>query len=176
MLAVDRGNDPAYLGINTPAELVAAEDVLARRIVDRHLAAGVLIRSREAARIGPEVVIAPGVDLCGPVELSGRTHIAAGVVIDSHTVLHDTVIGPGAHVQSFSHLEGAQVGADCQVGPYARLRLGAVLEEGAKVGNFVEMKKIGPWRRRQGQPPDLSRRRHRGGPGQHRRRHHHLQL
>ena len=146
VLAVDRGDDPAYLGINTPAELVAAEDVLARRIVNAHLAAGVIIRGRDSARIGPEVVIAPGVDLCGPVELSGRTRIASGAVVEAHTVLRDTVIGPDVRVQAFSHLDGAVVGPGCQVGPYARLRPGAVLEDGARVGNFVEMKKsvLGP--------------------------------
>ena len=141
VLAVNRGPDTAYLGINTPAELVAAEDVLTRRIVAAHLAAGVIIRAREAVRIGPEVTIAPGVDLCGPLELYGRTDIAAGAVIASHGVLRDTIIGPDVRVHSFCHLEGAVVGLACQVGPYARLRPGAVLEHDARVGNFVEMKK-----------------------------------
>jgi bifunctional UDP-N-acetylglucosamine pyrophosphorylase/glucosamine-1-phosphate N-acetyltransferase len=47
----------------------------------------------------------------------------------------------GARVRAFSHLEGAYVGEDCEVGPYARLRPGAVMEKASKVGNFVEMKK-----------------------------------
>ena len=58
-----------------------------------------------------------------------------------HGVLRDTVIGPDVRVHSFCHLEGAVVGPACQVGPYARLRPGAVLEHEARVGNFVEMKK-----------------------------------
>jgi bifunctional UDP-N-acetylglucosamine pyrophosphorylase / glucosamine-1-phosphate N-acetyltransferase len=55
--------------------------------------------------------------------------------------------GPGvsvadhAKIRAFSHIEGATIGAHCEVGPYARLRPGAVLEEKAKVGNFVEVKK-----------------------------------
>ncbi|MCA1748172.1 MAG: bifunctional UDP-N-acetylglucosamine diphosphorylase/glucosamine-1-phosphate N-acetyltransferase GlmU, partial [Sphingomonadales bacterium] len=43
-------------------------------------------------------------------------------------------------IHAFSHIEGARVGPGCTVGPFARLRPGAVMEEGAKVGNFVEMK------------------------------------
>ena len=47
----------------------------------------------------------------------------------------------GAVVHSFSHMDHAEVGPDCLVGPYARLRPGAVMERGAHMGNFVEMKK-----------------------------------
>ncbi len=62
------------------------------------------------------------------------------------TVEQNVVFGPGVHVadgaviHAFSHLEGARVGEGCSVGPYARLRPGTVLERGAKVGNFVEVK------------------------------------
>jgi bifunctional UDP-N-acetylglucosamine pyrophosphorylase/glucosamine-1-phosphate N-acetyltransferase len=141
VVAECRGADDAYLGINSPAELVAAEELLRRDIVAGHLEAGVIIRAAQAARLGPEVVIEPGAELCGPVECYGRTVIAAGAVVESHTVLRDTAVAPGARIQSFSHCDGARVGPDCQVGPYARLRPGAVLEADARVGNFVEMKK-----------------------------------
>ena len=59
----------------------------------------------------------------------------------SHTWIADSTVGAGAEIRSFSHLDGARVAADCQVGPYARLRPGAVMEETSRVGNFVEMKK-----------------------------------
>lgn len=87
-------------------------------------------------------------------------------LVDPATVWfsHDTVVGrdvtiepqvrfgPGSRVadnatiHAFSHIEGASVGENCSVGPYARLRPGAVMETGSKVGNFVEMKKavLGP--------------------------------
>ena len=50
------------------------------------------------------------------------------------------VVEDGAVIHSFSHLEGAHVGKGVSVGPFARLRPGANLQEGAKVGNFVEIK------------------------------------
>jgi bifunctional UDP-N-acetylglucosamine pyrophosphorylase / glucosamine-1-phosphate N-acetyltransferase len=55
-------------------------------------------------------------------------------------------VADGAKVRAFCHIEGASIGANCEVGPFARLRPGAVLEEKAKVGNFVEVKKstLGP--------------------------------
>jgi len=49
-------------------------------------------------------------------------------------------VATGAKIRAFSHLDGAKVGEGCEVGPYARLRPGAVLERGAKIGNFVEVK------------------------------------
>lgn len=141
VLAVDRGTDKTYLGNNTPAELAFSEEILRRRIVAAHMAAGVIIRAADQVRIGPEVVIEPGAALCGPLELYGRTRVAAGANIASHNVLRDVTVDRDARILSFCHMEEAVVGPGCQVGPYARLRPGAVLEEQAKVGNFVEMKK-----------------------------------
>jgi len=141
VLAVNRGDDPAYLGINSPVELVAAEESLRRRIVAGLLDAGVLVRAAESVRVGPRASVAPGVELCGPLELYGATTVAAGAILRSHNVLIDAAIGENVTVQSFCHLENARVARGAQVGPYARLRPGAVLEEDARVGNFVEMKK-----------------------------------
>lgn len=146
VLAVNRGDDPAYLGINSPRELVAAEEALRRRIVADHLDAGVIIRAADSVRIGPDVALAPGVSLCGPLELYGHTAIAAGTSVASHCVLTDAVIGEDVAIHSFCHLDRARVEQGAQVGPYARLRPGARLETQARVGNFVEMKNavLGP--------------------------------
>jgi bifunctional UDP-N-acetylglucosamine pyrophosphorylase/glucosamine-1-phosphate N-acetyltransferase len=62
------------------------------------------------------------------------------------TIAQNVVFGPGvtiaegATIHAFSHIEGATVAGGVEVGPYARLRPGAVLEQGAKIGNFVEVK------------------------------------
>ena len=146
VLPVNRGGDEAYLGINCPRELVAAEEILRRRIVENHLDAGVVIRAGESVRIGPEVAIGPGADLCGPLEIYGRSAIGAGTTIASHCRIEDADLEPGVTVHSFCHIAQARVASGCLVGPYARLRPGAVMAEGSHVGNFVEMKKavLGP--------------------------------
>ncbi|WP_300157783.1 bifunctional UDP-N-acetylglucosamine diphosphorylase/glucosamine-1-phosphate N-acetyltransferase GlmU [Solidesulfovibrio sp.] len=141
VLAVNRGDDPAYCGINSPTELVAAEEVLRRRIVAGLLEAGVVVRAADSVRVGPRAAVAPGVELCGPLELYGATSIAAGACVSSHNVLVDAAIGENVTVHPFCHLQGARVARGAQVGPFARLRPGAVLEEDSRVGNFVEMKK-----------------------------------
>lgn len=135
------GTDPNLMGVNSPKELVQAEFSLRRQIVAGWLNKGVIIHAAESAVIGPDVVLEPGASLYGPLELYGKTHVANGSVIQSNTWIKDSVIASGAMVRSFSHLENAEVGPDCVVGPYARLRPGAKLCSGARVGNFCEIKK-----------------------------------
>jgi bifunctional UDP-N-acetylglucosamine pyrophosphorylase/glucosamine-1-phosphate N-acetyltransferase len=138
--AVNCGEDPGLLGVNTAPELCEAEERLRSGIVRHWLETGVVIRQAGSARIGPRARIDPGVELCGPVEVYGRSCLGEGVRVDSHVVLQDAELA-GCRVKSFSHVEGAFVEPGAAVGPYARLRPGAVLRRGARVGNFVEMKK-----------------------------------
>jgi len=143
---VSAGNDPMLLGINSPLELAAAEEMLRAAFIRRWLEAGVVIHAPGSVRIGPNVTLDPDTEITGPCELYGASGTGAGAVIGSHTVIIDSFVGAGSEVRQFSHLEQANVGPGCQVGPFARLRPGAVMEDGSRVGNFVEMKKavLGP--------------------------------
>jgi bifunctional UDP-N-acetylglucosamine pyrophosphorylase/glucosamine-1-phosphate N-acetyltransferase len=64
-----------------------------------------------------------------------------GVSVGPNCVIIDTTIGDRCSVHAMSHLQEAALGDDCSVGPYARLRPGTVLAQGARIGNFVETKK-----------------------------------
>ncbi len=145
VVAVDCGQNSSLLGINTPAELAQAESELQKNIVTRHLQAGVIMHSPELIRIGAAVKLEPGVELFGPCEVYGASHISKGALVRSHCVILDSVI-EGAQVREFCHLEKAHVQPGSIVGPYARLRPGADIAEEAHVGNFVEIKnaKLGP--------------------------------
>lgn len=95
-------------------------------------------------RLKREDMMAGGVTLTAPetVFFSHDTVIEADVSVEPHVVFGPGVrIASGARIRAFCHLEGATVGEDCEVGPYARLRPGSVMGKGSKVGNFVEMKK-----------------------------------
>jgi len=81
------------------------------------------------------VVIGPDVSLTGATRVASEAQVGAGCV------LHDTTVGSGAVLHPYSVCEGARIDQGCVVGPFARLRPGAVLEEGSHVGNFVELKK-----------------------------------
>ncbi|MFV0421502.1 bifunctional UDP-N-acetylglucosamine diphosphorylase/glucosamine-1-phosphate N-acetyltransferase GlmU [Oleidesulfovibrio sp.] len=138
---VECGHDTNLMGVNTPAELARSEESLRRQIVESHLERGVHIHAPESVRIGPEVTIEPGAIIHGPCELYGKTAIGAEAVIHSHCWVKNSVLHPACELRNFSHVEQAEIGTGAVAGPYARLRPGAVMEEDARVGNFVEMKK-----------------------------------
>lgn len=143
---VSAGDDPLLLGVNSPLELAAAEEMIRAQIVRGWLEQGVVMHAPGSIRIGPRVVLDPDTEISGPTEIYGTSSTGAGSIIGSHVVILNSQIGPGSEIRSFSHLDQANVGENCQVGPYARLRPGAVMEEESRVGNFVEMKKavLGP--------------------------------
>lgn len=119
---VETGEDEVR-GINSRSELAAAEAQWQALRREEAMADGASLRA-------PETVF-----------FSYDTHLGRDVTIEPNVVFGPGVsIADGAIIRAFSHLEGARVGAGCEVGPYARLRPGTVLQERAKVGNFVEIK------------------------------------
>lgn len=144
--AIVCGDNPDLLGVNNPAELIRSENRLRAQIVQRHLEAGVILHQPDSLVIGPFVTLEPGAELAGPGHYLGTTHVCRGASVEAYCHLRHVHIGSGVRIQPFSHLESATVGPRCTVGPYARLRPGALLDEGAHVGNFVELKKtrLGP--------------------------------
>ena len=112
------------IGINSRAELAAAEAQWQAFKRDEAMAGGASLRSPET------------------VWFSYDTKIGRDVTIEPDVVFGPGVtIADGATIRAFCHIEGATIGEACEVGPFARLRPGAVLERKAKVGNFVEVKK-----------------------------------
>jgi bifunctional UDP-N-acetylglucosamine pyrophosphorylase / glucosamine-1-phosphate N-acetyltransferase len=89
-------------------------------------------------------MMAEGVTLIDPetVWFSYNTIIGRDVVIEPNVFFGPGVmIADNVTIRAFSHIEGTRIASGAEVGPYARLRPGTVLDEGAKVGNFVEVKK-----------------------------------
>jgi bifunctional UDP-N-acetylglucosamine pyrophosphorylase/glucosamine-1-phosphate N-acetyltransferase len=84
--------------------------------------------------VGRDAVIHPGSSLLGGTIVGESCTVAQGAW------LRDAVLGEGVVVEPYSVLDGVEIAAGCRIGPFARLRPGAVLQEGAKVGNFVEVK------------------------------------
>lgn len=141
VLGVSSGEDLSLMGINTPQELVAGEEKIRQDILKIWQNEGVFIRQADSVRIGPRVVLEKGVDITGPCEIYGKSKLAMGTVIKSHTKILDAEIDENVLVRSFSHIEGSTLGAGSSVGPYARIRPGTLLHEKVHVGNFVEIKK-----------------------------------
>ena len=127
------------MGVNDRRQLAAVETVMRDRINERWMLAGVTILDTAATYIdagvtlGADTVILPNTMLCGD------TAIGAGCEIGPNAVIRDSLIGDGCRVTA-SALEGAQVGRGVSIGPYCHLRPGAVIEDSAHLGNYVEVK------------------------------------
>ena len=129
-VAVHVAPDPFEVeGINTRAEFADAAAGLRDRINHEHMLAGVTIVDPKTTWIEPDVEIESDVTIHPFTYLRGKTRVANGAEIHSHTVAVDAEIGPGA-----------------VVGPFCYLRPGTVLEADSKAGTFVEIKnsRIGP--------------------------------
>jgi bifunctional UDP-N-acetylglucosamine pyrophosphorylase/glucosamine-1-phosphate N-acetyltransferase len=70
----------------------------------------------------------------------GTVRLGDGVAIGANCVLKDVTVEAGSQILPFCHVDGATIGAGCRVGPYSRLRPGAVLDADVHIGNFVEVK------------------------------------
>jgi bifunctional UDP-N-acetylglucosamine pyrophosphorylase/glucosamine-1-phosphate N-acetyltransferase len=116
-------------GVNDRVQLATAEADLQTRL-------------RLAAMAGGATLVAPQT-----VFLQPDTKLRRDVVVDPNVVFGpDVEVEEGAHIRSFSHIEGARIGRGSIIGPFARLRPGANLGEGVHIGNFVEVKnaELGP--------------------------------
>lgn len=138
-LGVVAGGADELLGINTRADLADVEDVLRRRILRRHMLAGVTVSMPDTVLVEPTVVIEPDALILPHTILRGATRIGAGAVVGPEAGLDDTVVEAGSSVER-SVARGAHVGPRASVGPFAYLRPGAELRAEAKAGTFVEIK------------------------------------
>ena len=127
-------------GINDRAQLAAVERIVQARAAAALMDAGTTLA--DPARIDVRGTLKCGHDVSIDVGcvFEGDVALADSAAIGPYCVLRDVTVGEGASIAAFSYLDGATVGAHCRVGPYARLRPGAVLDEEVHVGNFVEIK------------------------------------
>ncbi len=150
-MAAERGGvatvawEPISLrGVNDRAELADAESLIRRRIVDAHRRAGSTIAA--GAVIDHDVVLSPGVTVATGAVLRGNTRVETGSTIDVGCVLDDAVVGERSVLKPYSVISHSELRSNTQIGPFAHLRPDSVVEDGAHVGNFVELKKtrLGP--------------------------------
>ena len=110
-------------GVNSRAELAAAEAEVQRSLRAAAMEAGVTMKDPNSVFLSYDTVLGPD------VTLEPNVMFGPGVTV-----------GEGTEIRAFSHLEACRVGRDCVIGPFARLRPSTVVGDGAHVGNFVELK------------------------------------
>ena len=129
------------LGANTKSELHEIENIFREMKSKDLLEQGITLS--DASRVDVRGDVSAGKDCSIDVNviLEGEIKLGTNVSIGPNCYLKDVVISDNVSIEAFSHIVSTQIGADCNVGPYARLREGTVLEDEAKIGNFVETKK-----------------------------------
>ena len=116
-------SEAEVMGVNDRVQLAGAEAVLQGRLREAAMRAGVTLQDPASTF------------------LSQDTKFGRDVILEPHVFIGPEVeLADGVVVHAFSHIEGAKVGENAQVGPFARLRPGANLGRASKVGNFVEVK------------------------------------
>lgn len=149
-MAVESGIDVTSLrpsfageveGINNKQQLAKLERLYQQRQAEKLLLDGVTLMDPARIDIRGKLSCAQDVVIDVNVVFEGQVTLGQGVRIGPHCVLKNVEIAAGTEIAAFSHLEGAVVGENSRIGPFARLRPEAVLADEVHVGNFVEIKK-----------------------------------
>jgi bifunctional UDP-N-acetylglucosamine pyrophosphorylase/glucosamine-1-phosphate N-acetyltransferase len=127
-------------GVNDRRDLARVQQEVLRRKTDQLMAAGVTILDPGVTTVEWDVEIGTDTVIHPQVSLSGSTRIGSGCVLNQGVWIRDSTLGDNVSVEPYSVLDGAEASDSCRIGPFARLRPGAVLLAGARVGNFVEVK------------------------------------
>ncbi len=138
--AVLAADEVEVMGVNDKVQLSEVEAALRRRRAQELMLAGVTLA--DPARIDIRGEVEAGTDVFIDVNavLVGRIRIGARAKIGPNCYIEDCEIGEDTELRANCHLVGARIGERCDIGPFARLRPGAVLRDGVHIGNFVEVK------------------------------------
>jgi bifunctional UDP-N-acetylglucosamine pyrophosphorylase/glucosamine-1-phosphate N-acetyltransferase len=105
------------------------------------MAAGVTVEDPASTHLGPEVTVEPGARIRPFTILEGRTVVRSGAVVGPFVRLVDVEVSSGAKILDHCLLRECVVEADASVGPFSHVRPGSRIGAGARLGNFVELKK-----------------------------------
>ncbi|MDA8424489.1 MAG: bifunctional UDP-N-acetylglucosamine diphosphorylase/glucosamine-1-phosphate N-acetyltransferase GlmU [Nitrospiraceae bacterium] len=135
-------SDPdEVMGVNSRYDLSRAEAVMRQRTNRRWMLEGVTMLDPGTVFVGSEASLGRDVVLYPNVRIEGRTKIGDTCVIYPGTRIVDSVIASHVTVKDCSVIEESNVASRAIIGPFAHLRPGAMIEEAAHIGNFVEIKK-----------------------------------
>lgn len=140
-LAVNTPDTVSVKGVNDRTDLAEAEKTMRLRVMENLMLNGVTLIDPDATYIEGTVKIGPDTVIYPHAAIRGNTVIGTGTVIDMNAVIEDCTIGNNVHIKPCCVMLQTTVLDHAQVGPFAHLRPETTLEEEARVGNFVEVKK-----------------------------------
>jgi len=128
------------LGVNNRNQLAQLERAFQAHVAGELMGRGVTLA--DPARIDVRGRLACGRDVAIDINcvFEGNVDLGDRVSIGAQCVLKNVRVAAGTRIEPFCHMEDADIGANCRIGPYARVRPGTALAEDVHVGNFVEVK------------------------------------
>ena len=128
------------IGVNSRIQLAEAEGILRNRINSRHMINGVTLIDPSTTYIGDDVEIGRDTIIYPGNVLEGNTKIGEGVILYPNSRISNSIILNNVEIQS-SVIIDSQIGERTTVGPFAYIRPESVIGSGARIGDFVEIKK-----------------------------------
>jgi len=129
------------LGCNTRADFVSVDHTFREWKRDALMRDGVTILLPETVLIDPDVQVGEDTVIEPCVQLLGKTRVGARCVVKTGSVLLDSVVGDEVVIEPHCVITGSRLEAQVIAGPFARMRPHTHVHKGAKIGNFVELKK-----------------------------------
>lgn len=128
-------------GVNNRMQLATLERHYQQRMAEKLMLEGATLADPSRIDIRGDIEVGEDVTIDINAILEGKVKIENSVSIGPNCVLKNCTIAAGTVIDAYTHIEDAEIGRDCNIGPFARIRPGTVLEQDAKIGNFVETKK-----------------------------------
>jgi bifunctional UDP-N-acetylglucosamine pyrophosphorylase / glucosamine-1-phosphate N-acetyltransferase len=140
--AIQAGDAWETLGVNSRAQLAELERIFQRNLAAALLERGTMLADPSRCDVRGSLVCGADVAIDVNCVFEGEVKLGDRVSVGANCVLRNLTVGPGTRIEPFCHLEDADIGAECRIGPYARIRPGARSQLAAQVhiGNFVEVK------------------------------------
>jgi len=140
--AIQAGEAWETHGVNSRAQLADLERIFQRNLAAALLEQGTMLADPSRCDVRGSLVCGADVAIDVNCIFEGEVKLADGASVGANCVLRNVTVGPGTRIEPFCHLEDADIGAECRIGPYARIRPGTRSRLAAQVhiGNFVEVK------------------------------------
>ena len=141
VVATQAGSATEVEGVNNKVQLARLERAYQRQKALGLMRSGVTLLDPDRIDVRGELVCGKDVEIDVGCIFVGKVKLADGVKVGAYCTLKDVEVGAGTEILSYCHFDGAKVGENVRLGPYSRLRPGAVLADETHIGNFVEIKK-----------------------------------
>ena len=128
------------LGVNSKAQLAELERTWQQGEAARLMAHGVTLADPARLDVRGKLVCGRDVEIDIGCIFEGEVQLGNTVRVGAYSIIRNTTIADGTDIAPYSHIDSSDVGTNCHIGPYARLRPGTKLHDGVHVGNFVEVK------------------------------------